>query len=279
VVCTIQVHSHLTLNIIAFYRPPGEQNLDILSELLVDSDLGHPSIFVRDFNLPDIVWNGGDGVVKNSSQRHPMHQQALDLFRVSNLKQLVSEPTHVKGNTLDLVLVEKCLLDDVTVAHDVLPGISDHNMILINVGSQKFLTRPNKGSTNPKFNYKKADYLEISKLFWELRDKFSKQKNIDSSEMWNNFRDKTWESLAKHVPTLLSKPRGNPWMTRPLLRLIRKRNRVYQRCKKHPTQENFLLESQLKSDVKKAVLKAKSDFIKPIFHRNLMRDEDDDDEG
>jgi exonuclease III len=115
VICTFQAHSHLAFNIIVYYRPPGETTLDDLSELLTCLNPTHPSVLVGDFNLPDIAWSSGKGKVKKASPRHSLHRQALDLFQLSNLQQLVSEPTHMKGNTLDLVLVERCLLDDVNI--------------------------------------------------------------------------------------------------------------------------------------------------------------------
>ena len=64
IVCTFQAHSHLTFNLIVFYRPPGGQNIDHLVDLLQDQNLIYPNILVRDFNLPNIVWLNGKGEVK-----------------------------------------------------------------------------------------------------------------------------------------------------------------------------------------------------------------------
>ena len=77
-------------------------------DLLQDQNLIYPNILVGDFNLPDIAWLNGKGEVKVPSSRTTMHKHAIDLFLKSNLRQLVNGPTHEKGNTLDLVLVDKC---------------------------------------------------------------------------------------------------------------------------------------------------------------------------
>ena len=69
-----------------------------------------------------------------------LHQNALDKICESDLKQLILEPTHKLGNILDLVLVHNSLLDEVNIQCEVLPRISDHNALLINVFIQGFST-------------------------------------------------------------------------------------------------------------------------------------------
>lgn len=260
VTCTLQAHSNLTFNLIIFYRPPGEHNLNTLTQLL-DSDFTHPNILIGDFNLPDITWSDGYGTTKESSHRSSLHKQAIGLFQSLNLKQLINEPTHDKGNTLDLVFIEKCLFDDVLVDCEVLPGVSDHNAIVVDILLQDFVSR-NSCTPRLKYNFKKAEFNEISKHFWELNECFEKGSAMSAEEMWSLFKSKTLESLEKNVPTLLAKPKGKPWITRDILRLIRQRNRAFKRCRKHPTRQNIALEISLKKEVKKAIAKAKSDFIK-----------------
>jgi len=50
---------------------------------------------------------------------------------VNNLCQLIHGPTHIKGNTLDLALVDENLLEELDITTQVLPRISDHNMVLL----------------------------------------------------------------------------------------------------------------------------------------------------
>lgn len=112
IISTVQIHSHLTFQLITYYRPPGESNLDILTEMLSELDLRYPIFLVGDLNLSDIDWTSGSGVVKATSSRQRLHHSAIEIFETSNLLQFIHEPTHNRGNTLDLVLVDRVLLSD-----------------------------------------------------------------------------------------------------------------------------------------------------------------------
>ena len=54
-------------------------------------------IIVGDFNLPDICWTSLSGC-------SPLSNLFCDFVFDTNLAQLINSPTHVKGNTLDILL-------------------------------------------------------------------------------------------------------------------------------------------------------------------------------
>ena len=54
------------------------------------------SIFIGDFNLPSINWDNGTGRGRET--------EFLEAVQDSMMEQMVDFPTHIKGNTLDLLV-------------------------------------------------------------------------------------------------------------------------------------------------------------------------------
>ena len=66
-------------------------------------------IILGDFNMPDICWSTLTGTSTASNS-------FCDLLFELNLSQLVKEPTHCKGNILDLVITNDNLITDLSIA-------------------------------------------------------------------------------------------------------------------------------------------------------------------
>lgn len=252
----IQPHAKLTFNLIVMYRPPQENNIDILSQLITD-DKNYQSILVGDFNLPDIEWNPhNSGKVKPHSNRKRLHQEALDRITESKIVQLINEPTHKSGNTLDLVLVNKVLLDEIYIKCTVLPYMSDHNMILLTMTVQDcFQTNVHKPCKIYKFL--DANYCEIETSYRHLLDSFSNGLDIDS--MYNAFCKTSHDALST-IPCFLPKPKGHPWITRKIKSLIRKRDRVYARYKMFPSLSSREELENIKKSIRIQCRKAKTTY-------------------
>ena len=153
-----------------FYRPPCENILDNLEEIKSDNPSRHYKILLGDFNFPDIDWSAAPKcIVKPCSKRYSFHKKAIDLIKCANLKQLVHEPTHNLGNTLDLVFVEKPLFDDLSFRYSVLQPISDYNPILLDMSTTTKQPKP-KRNVPTCYIFNKADYAEINMLFDKLYD-------------------------------------------------------------------------------------------------------------
>jgi len=72
----------------------------------------------------------------------------------------------------------------------------------------------------------------------------------------------TLHSLENFVPSLLSRPKSRPWMTRELLRTIKRRDRAYQAFRQYPyTKRNLLYLERLKKAIKAKVDTTKRNFI------------------
>ena len=255
----IQLHPKIKFNLITFYRPPNEYVLDNLIDV-IDTNSTENSLYLGDYNLPDLDWQSEPGKckVKGNSLRKSQHQLALDTIVEADLKQLISRPTHRCGNTLDLVMVNKSFLDDVTVDCEILPPISDHNMILVDVKTQE-MTRNKTAPSRVFKDYKKANFDDIELIFFEFLMNLE-NRNIDIDETWDSFT-KCVEEALDTIPGKLSKPNNNPWITRNIVRMIRKRCRVYKRNERFPSIANQAELDELCAIVKSEIHKAKADYL------------------
>lgn len=264
----IVLTNRLKFNLISVYRPPnyGRTDLDSLSEL-VENDSNLPSIVIGDLNLPSIQWSSGNGCLKADSPNSAFHQRALNLIKANNMKQLISEPTHVKSNTLDLLLVDKILLDDITVKYTILPNISDHNPILVNICCQGF-TKSNQDFKHTKLNFKKANQDAISDIFLTLHQKIKNTPPLKAEQVWHDFKESI--DLSKtHIPILSYNPKNKQWITHKILRMIRLRNRAYQTFKKFPTEDNLSKEKTIGREVKLEIAKAKREYLEKHITNEL----------
>ena len=259
---SLQIHTKIVVNIVIFYRPPSEYLLDNFIEMLdLFGEKGN-TIYLGDYNLPDLDWitDPKKPCVKTNSSRLSMHQKALDSILESDLKQLIHEPTHRLGNTLDLVMVHKSLLDDLNIDCDVLPRISDHHVLLIDVYVQVFsnvVLRNKRQLTRRNFN--KANYTDIENIYAELNTKISNMQNVE--DIWNDFNHATTQALES-VPKRLPQPTGQPWITRHMVRLTRKRARLYNRNKSFPSIKHEEELEELEKLIEKELKKAKTDYFK-----------------
>ena len=269
VTASIQI-ANVPLNITTHYRPPSEPDVIGLDELFNQDHSKYPSIYMGDFNLPDIDRKiNPKGQVKPYSPRKIVHSQALDIIEAYNLTQLIHQSTHNRGNTLDLVLVENSLLDDIIIKCEVLPPISDHNMILTTIKCQKSNGNCHSKYTKAKLNLNNAEYRPINASFEKLLDTFKANKTFTAEQLWSSFLLKIQEVTDQYVPTIPPKPKGKPWINRDLIRVIRRRDRLHNRNKKYPTSENIKEEQEVSKRVKQLIAKSKSEFINNHISREL----------
>ena len=93
---------------------------------------------VGDLNLPHTCW-------ENSSSPLQVEQNFIDTFNDLSLKQLVTVPTHIKGNILDYILTDKPeLVTNLFVDDKHCPCGSDHFPIFFKLGLNTKRKRPSK---------------------------------------------------------------------------------------------------------------------------------------
>lgn len=153
--------------------------------------------------------------------------RTLDAIIDANLTQLIEEPTHKAGNTLDLVLTNvpsRVRSIIVRKSNDV----SDHYPIHINITSQPL----KQEFQTPTLDLARANLpnLKQSISHWY---KSTCQDGLGAIELWEAFKNNLETAVNSNVPTKPTKSPGQPqWMEKPLVQLMRKRDRLWRRGKK-----------------------------------------------
>ena len=132
------------------YIPPGSNDLPTMSILasiliqVIQSDPSSDTIVVGDFNLPDIHWD-------TLSASSTVSKTFCDFVFDNTLIQLVDQPTHTRGNILDLILTSstECIAN-LTIDTASNWSTSDHYGITFEILSQPAL---HSSSTVPKYVY------------------------------------------------------------------------------------------------------------------------------
>lgn len=191
---------------------------------------------VGDFNLPDIIWE--NHIVKPSSLRKSLHQNFLNFVDECGLKQLVFEPTHIRGNTLDLVFVSNMkLVYNVTV---ISPGFSDHYIVEFQL--KTFKPRVESCSELTFKSYKNANFLEIAK---GLSDTLSKVENLISNTesidvIWETFSHDLLLLVDNHVPSYIVKAKKAKeplWFNNKAKKIVASQRKLYNKYKKQKSQD------------------------------------------
>jgi hypothetical protein len=139
---------------------------------------------------------------------------------------------------------------------DVIPGISDHNIVsgLIDIQPLRRIQKPRIITL-----YNKADWAKTPE---ELRN-FHRQlmnaeptNDMDVESIWKNFKRKLHQLVEVYIPKKKTKRRRKlPYITREIERLIRRRNRLYKKAKTNKSAFNLSKQSFLERDNKIKAIK------------------------
>ena len=230
------------------YRPPSStlENNERLMDLITTT--GPNTIMIGDFNCPGVDW-------KELTADSARGRALLDACTSSGLEQLVSFPTHIKGNVLDLVLTNnpgKIL----TVCAQGRLGKSDHEMLLVelevgqrNVKEKEF-TR----------NWRRANWEAMREELSE-RDWRTELNCLNTEEAWCTFKYSVESAVEKYVPLReIRQADRPPWMTVSLLQEIRQKRRLWAKYKRSPTDQNKESYSRAEKTIHKKIKKAKKNY-------------------
>ena len=113
-------------------------------------------------------------------------QSFLDLFDNLGLSQLIKEPTHEKGNTLDLILTDRTdSITDLKVLAQNSICKSDHFPITFKLTAT---VNRKKSSKRQIYNFKKANWTKLNEDFSnvEWNDIFNRNNNVEIA--WTKFK-------------------------------------------------------------------------------------------
>ena len=244
----------------AFYRQP-RTNIEYLD--LLDSSLSHLNtrdsdiIIGGDFNLPDVNWN--TGVVDVTSSRAALHHRFMEIIADHGLEQLVRRPTF-EANTLDLLLTNR---PSAIARTELLPGICRHHGIL-----SEAMLHPHRVNEKPRrvLLHRKADICSLKSDMSQLVDNLLHDVHGKTCEMlWDEFRTGFQSVVNKNVPSKIIRCNKNlPWISSVERKLIRRRKRLYRKCKTESDKVKYrAFDKEVNGQIKKAYFLYLQEILTP----------------
>jgi Reverse transcriptase (RNA-dependent DNA polymerase)/Endonuclease-reverse transcriptase len=229
------------------YRPPACNNDSkmLLCNLLTSAEKN--SLLIGDFNVPDIDWQNGTAWSRAD-------RGLLDTAQAANMEQLVSFPTHVRGNVLDLVLSN--MPERIhNVQDEGRLGTSDHSII-----SLELTVNIKAAPRQTRKNWSKANWDQIKRginnTTWPTSD-----DNVSVEETWQLLKTRIEALTREHVPTVVHKQRKSDWMTNKILQLVRRKRRLWKKAKYGQATEEY---ETVTKDLKYKIRAAKHNLEKRL---------------
>ena len=165
-------------------------------------------------------------------------EKAFDL----NLFQVITEPTHIQGNILDVVITNNPdLIYNITVDKSTTSNTkSDHYLITFNIYASKRKNKHNQTSCPPKSVpiYSKADTDGIASFFHHLSSRITLRSspNLNINNAWNHIRDIFHSVTRIFVPHATPSSKSYPkWFTPEIRHKLNKLHTLRRSVKNHPT--------------------------------------------
>ena len=260
----------LATPVVAIYRPPDRRKsylntaIKELKQVINKTQPAH-IIVGGDFNLPGVNWEE-----KRAPPRTPHKQQAKILLSATedlNLHQMVHIPTR-RQNTLDLLFTDHPdLVNNVYSA----PGLSDHDTVVI---EHQLKATINKKEPREVPLYHRANWPEVKERIEKFSTEYAAANMTNLRPLntnWSDIKDCISSCIADLIPHKKIGTRFHlPYITKPIQRKIRKRQRVYRKAKKSNRQKDWDQCHDLKREIKRELNEAFNEYI-----NNMLNVEDD----
>ena len=201
-------------------------------------------VLLGDFNFPGIRWGPGC----SDARGRPFYEACSEVF----LTQHVEGPTHLSGNTLDLVLSsDPGMVRRVEMIGRI--GSSDHETLMVHIQSD-VVTRSAGGKSHDWYRAKFTEMRRELSIDWEMA-----MRNMNVQEMWDVFKMRVNTAIENHVPLRQNKRIGKPkWLSREILVLIEKKRKAWCRWKACASAEREREYKGLEKLVKKKIRNSKN---------------------
>jgi len=267
-IITVLISTSNPFIISVVYIPPNSSDAyhemlhNYLTSLVIEPS---PIILLGDFNLPDVEWATYSGSSLRSNQ-------FCDLLFQLNLSQLVNEPTHNKGNILDLIITNN---DDIVYNVHIYPSVyqpisTDHFVISFCVNSQ--VHHSSSSDTQVVFDYSKANYPGLIDYLSCIDFSFCEQlPDIDS--IWLFIKSNIVKGMDMFIPKIRFNSSQYPkWYTSNIrhqincLRSIRKKYRSNPSI--HVLHRIRMAEENLQNDIQIAKASFEANLVHNFAFRN-----------
>jgi hypothetical protein len=174
--------------------------------------------------------------------------------------KIFTHPTR-GDNCLDLILTSY----PSTVKNvDVVDGISDHRAVTADV---MIKLKCNKQTPREVYQFHKGDMQGVKDSIHQASESFIENATRNSVEdNWQQFKLIINKAIHDNIPIKkLGTWRNAPWITRNLLRKIRKRKRLYIKSKQKKTQESLKHFKEFRNSLRKELDKAEQNYLNGLF--------------
>jgi hypothetical protein len=170
------------------------------------------------------------------------------------------------NNILDVVLVRP---KDLWIKTEVLDGISDHRVPIVKMMLGAAQEMVGKGKI---WNYKKANALEVKRLFKSKYNKWESGCLDDIEEIWKNFKNICEEIREICVPSkVVVKNTDPPYYNKKVKIMKRKCRMIYNREKRN-SGKGSVRTKELRKVLEKAKVEAKEQFIDKMFDKGDLQE-------
>lgn len=232
----VRILSHITIG--CYYRPNQGNTVATFKTAVEFISTRYPHdhlVIIGDMNFPGFNWTTNS--IKANCQYKALHRDFQSFLIENSLTQVIEQPTHVKGNTLDLL----CTNDPLNLCAKVIsPGISDHFLISVEICYPK-PSFDEQGHARTMKLYQKVDVKRFQDC---LRPTQLGLKDMsDINDMWNTFSTSLRSAVKQAVPVRQIRARYSRepiWFNKSAKKLVRKHRKTYSKYKE--TLNPFYLE-------------------------------------
>ena len=229
VICIDLLDGLFKFRLCCFYVPPKSSQCLTATKALCAvinkiSSQSQPVYIFGDFNYPKIDWS------VPASYGDKAHNAFVDFCSNNVLNQCVHEPTHVGGNTLD-ILLSNYLSKTFLLSVSVLPPLADscdHNVVAFNF---KFENVSDTSATYRYPDFSKANYsdinLQLKSYNWE--NVFNSGLTLQSQ--YDKFLINIKSAIAQYVPTKSTKNKKFNRRPKHLRHLLKTKHILYKKSK------------------------------------------------
>ena len=238
------------LNVHSVYRSPNStRDNDMMLNHWVSSMRGS-NIIIGDLNYPDIDWRAET----SGSRGRGFLEAAVD----RGMEQHVLGPTHISGNTLDLILCDQeGIINEVRMLGRL--GKSDHEMVAFNAAIEP-RRRKKIGSM---LNHRRANYAgmrtDLESETWEG------VRGTDVNAMWFSTKNRIHDLIEKFTPE--KRPRKGddpPWMNNDIRKAIATKRQAWKKWKESGRECDANAYRQREKETKKKIKSRKNAWERRI---------------
>lgn len=182
------------------------------------NDLPSPTpniIMGGDFNLPHVNWSSNSMGLGTSKDEKDIFESLSKFLDEHFLRQYVHQPTHIAGNTLDLVFTNNPDLIHSVICHPIIQSVSDHYIVecstqFKSVSSKTEEIKPDHLSPLDRLNFfdENINWHDINNDLgshnWD-----NEFEDLHPNEMLAKFMNVTTECCQKYIPEKKSSLKKN----------------------------------------------------------------------